>query len=311
MDYLELQSILLDDKPSKELRERKEELKELIPEIEASFDFDQKTVWHPYDVFEHTLQVIDNTKPDKRLRLAALFHDIGKPESMTIDEDGVGHFYGHWVESEQAFINHQENFHLDEEDIYLIRKLIFYHDLSIDTTSLKRFLEEFDEEGIKLLFELKEADIKAQNKEFINDRLNELENSKKAYNQVLGEFGVNRINKSIISLKENNHSTSRISDTNYTFEELYDERTLILAALCNQTEDFTYKSKDTEDKGNFIVGILTSNGLISYHIDLKYWDYFQIVELDKVIEDEVTKEENREKFISLLNKDKQYKKEMR
>ncbi len=311
MDYLELQSILLNDKPSKELRERKEELKELIPEIEACYDFDQKTIWHPYDVFEHTLQVIDNTKPDVRLRLAALFHDIGKPESMTIDDDEVGHFYGHWVEGEQIFINYQDKFHLDEEDIYLIRKLIFYHDLTIDSASLKRFLEEFDEEGINLLFALKEADIKAQNKEFINDRLNELENTKKAYNLVLGELGVNRINDSIIDLKDNNHSTNRISDTNYTFEELYDERNLILAALCNSSEEFAFKTKDTTDKGNFIAGILTPNGLISYHIDLKYWDYFQVVELERApVEAENAKEANRDKFIALLNKNKQYKKEM-
>ncbi len=309
MDHIELQSILLNDRPSTELRERKEELAKLIPEIEASFDFDQKTVWHPYDVFEHTLHTIDNTKPDMRLRLAALFHDIGKPESMILDDDGVGHFYGHWIEGEQAFINHQDKFHLDEEDIYLIRKLIFYHDLSIDMNSIPRFLEEFDEEGINLLFELKEADILAQNREFVPSRLNELEATKEAYNKVLGELGVCRINEEIKELKDNYKATDRVSDTNYSFKELYDERTILLAALCNSAEFFSFKTKESTTKGEFTVIIISPEGPIDYNIDLRYWDYFQIVELDKAVIDlDIDKKEKKERLISLFQKEKQYRK---
>ena len=33
--------------------------------------------------------------PIIQVRLAALFHDIGKPKTLIIDEDGIGHFYGH------------------------------------------------------------------------------------------------------------------------------------------------------------------------------------------------------------------------
>jgi len=303
MDYIELQSILLEDKPSEELRSRKKELAKLIPEVEATYDFDQKTVWHPYDVFEHTLQVIDNTPPDMRLRLAAFFHDIGKPESMTIDDDEVGHFYGHWVEGEQIFINYQDKFHLDEEDIYLIRKLIFYHDLNINSTSIKRFLEEFDNEGINLLFELKKADILAQNKEFINDRLNELENSKRSFNIALGGFKLKHINNNIRDLNDK----SNISDTSNTFEDLYEDRAILFAALCNQTEDFSYKTKANQEKGTFLVALLTPNGIVSYTFNIKYWDYFQIVELDYSPDiEEISKEENRERLVSMFNKEKQY-----
>ena len=38
------------------------------------------------DVFEHTMCVIDRVEPILHLRLAALFHDIGKPHTLTIDE---------------------------------------------------------------------------------------------------------------------------------------------------------------------------------------------------------------------------------
>ena len=29
------------------------------------------------------------------LRLAAFYHDIAKPGTFSLDENGVGHFYGH------------------------------------------------------------------------------------------------------------------------------------------------------------------------------------------------------------------------
>ena len=299
MDYIELQKILLSNKPSIELRNRKEELAKLIPEIQQTYDFDQKTVWHPYDVFEHTLRVIDNTSLDKRLRLAALFHDIGKPQSMTIDDDEVGHFYGHWVEGEQIFIKYQDKFNLDEEDIYLIRKLIFYHDLSITSTSIKRFLEEFDSEDMELLFQLKKADILAQNKEFINDRLNELENNRKSINMALNNI---KANTSFIETNSVN-----VNDTSNTLDELYDDRAIIFAALCNQSEDFSYKTKANQEEGTFLVSLHTPNGIVSYSFNIKYWDYFQIVELDySPITEEISKEENRERLISMIDKEKQY-----
>lgn len=33
--------------------------------------------------------------PEVTLRLAALFHDLGKPATFSMGEDGQGHFYGH------------------------------------------------------------------------------------------------------------------------------------------------------------------------------------------------------------------------
>jgi poly(A) polymerase len=57
--------------------------------------------YHLYDVWEHSLQTVQHidpiglTIPAWELRLAALLHDVGKPTTRTVGEDGTIHFYEH------------------------------------------------------------------------------------------------------------------------------------------------------------------------------------------------------------------------
>lgn len=53
-----------------------------------------QNVHHKDDVFDHTLEVLKNTKPELVQRLIALFHDIGKVSTRSETPTGV-HFYGH------------------------------------------------------------------------------------------------------------------------------------------------------------------------------------------------------------------------
>ncbi len=69
-------------------------LQQFIPELVDCVGFEQNE-FHPHEVFEHTLVVLMKTAPELRLRLAALFHDIGKPPSLSVDEQGRRHFYRH------------------------------------------------------------------------------------------------------------------------------------------------------------------------------------------------------------------------
>ena len=62
---------------------------DIIPELSYSINFNQNSIWHVYDVFEHILHVIDGVDKDIELRLAAFFHDIGKPFVYKEDENGI------------------------------------------------------------------------------------------------------------------------------------------------------------------------------------------------------------------------------
>lgn len=65
----------------------------VIPELDACRGVGQNQ-HHKDDVYDHILEVVKNTPPNLIARLAALFHDIGKPQTKTSDRTGI-HFIGH------------------------------------------------------------------------------------------------------------------------------------------------------------------------------------------------------------------------
>ena len=67
----------------------------VIPELGPSLGFDQKNPHHDADVFAHTAAVVERVPAEEPLRMAALLHDIGKPSTFSVDEQGIGHFFGH------------------------------------------------------------------------------------------------------------------------------------------------------------------------------------------------------------------------
>ena len=67
----------------------------VIPELEPAIGFDQRNPHHVYDLYTHTACVTAATPPAVHLRWAGLLHDVGKTACFSIDDDGIGHFYGH------------------------------------------------------------------------------------------------------------------------------------------------------------------------------------------------------------------------
>lgn len=68
-------------------------MKHVFPELELLIGLKQNK-YHKWDGFGHTMEVLDKTPPKLVTRLAALFHDIGKPATKTIVDREV-HFYSH------------------------------------------------------------------------------------------------------------------------------------------------------------------------------------------------------------------------
>lgn len=162
-------NILLQDNPSDIIRQNENKIFDIIPELKVCKDFNQNNIWHIYDVYEHILHVVDGVSNNLVLRLAALFHDIGKPYVYTIDEEGVGHFYGHWDKSLEIFEAFAKRFNLSNDIKTSVSNLILYHDLNIDKLNdnkLDKLINLLGKNGIIMLYQLKQSDLMAQNPKF-------------------------------------------------------------------------------------------------------------------------------------------------
>lgn len=169
MNYNKLINILLSDDVYNEMKKHEKDILILIPELSNCIDFNQNNKWHIYDVYEHILHVIKNVESNKILRITALFHDIGKPLTYTEDNEKIGHFYNHWIKSIEIFSKYKNKLNLEPNEAYIIKFLIFYHDLNIEKLNhdeLKTIINNLGFYNIKLLFKLKRADLLAQNREY-------------------------------------------------------------------------------------------------------------------------------------------------
>lgn len=98
---------------------------------------------------------------------------------------------------------------------------------------------------------------------------------------------IDEINKYILELKNSGEQIKKISDGHHTFDELYEQRVILFSVICNFYPELSWKSKKHFDEENdpmfngcFIVGINTSEGVATYHFKLKYWNEFDITELE-------------------------------
>ena len=181
MTINDLYEILLSNNPSIQIKNNEKELFKLIPELEKCKGFNQNNDWHIYDVYEHILHVVDYVDNDIILRLAALFHDIGKPLVYKEDINGVGHFYGHWTKSQDIFDLFALTHGIDDNISFMVSNLILFHDKNIGKLNdydLNGLYKLFGYNGIELLFKLKDADLLAQNSKY-HYLLNDYEEQKK------------------------------------------------------------------------------------------------------------------------------------
>ena len=101
-------------------------MQHIIPDVLAMRGMTQDASYHHKDVFDHTVQVIDQTPARLVVRWAALLHDIAKPRTRTID-NGVVHFYGHDALGDQMSRKILRGLRVDRQTIEQVGKLVALH----------------------------------------------------------------------------------------------------------------------------------------------------------------------------------------
>ena len=101
-----------------------------------------------------------NATPEDCMKLAALLHDIGKPGVYSLDENGIGHFYGHPEAGAKIVRQIMEQLKADRATSERMETLIRHHDMIFqeDDRLLKRWMNRYGPQVLLEILEIKRAD---------------------------------------------------------------------------------------------------------------------------------------------------------
>jgi len=175
----QLEAILLIDKG---IQSSEVELLTIVPELIVCKNCEQNMPAHRIPVLYHTYEVVDGVREDITLKLAALFHDIGKPYTK-VTINGIDSFKGHEKVSELLAdlilkrLGFENNI---REDVSL---LIKYHDFDLSPT--RKSIDDITQKiGTKLVLPLLEfqlSDLLAHSEQKVKELITIRENTLKYY----------------------------------------------------------------------------------------------------------------------------------
>lgn len=160
--------ILASNQPMKALVTAQEMglLRYIAPDLEQGIGVEQNQA-HSYDVFEHNMRSLQHAA-DKGwsldVRLAALFHDVGKPKARRWSEEkGDWTFHGHEVVGARMAKKALEELHVPRETIDKIERLVRWHMFFSDPdkvtlSAVRRIITNVGRENIEQLVELRICD---------------------------------------------------------------------------------------------------------------------------------------------------------
>ncbi|MDR2793360.1 MAG: CCA tRNA nucleotidyltransferase [Treponema sp.] len=192
----ELDKVIGSAKPSTGLllMERTGLLEQMLPELAACRGVEQKGR-HRFDVLDHSLLACDYAAKERcprAVRLAALFHDIGKRATRAMDESGVWTFYHHERESAVLTKNILSRLRYPNAVIdtvtHLVDEHMFRYTANWSNAAVRRFIVRVGEAHLPNLYKLRRADAFAHADEPLRpdflipfmDRVTAILNEKKA-----------------------------------------------------------------------------------------------------------------------------------
>lgn len=161
----------------------------ILPEFDACMETVQNHPHHCYTVGEHILKSMQEIKASRELRLAMLFHDIGKPVTLSQDKEGTHHFHGHPGVSEKMACDILHRLKFDNYTIDMVAKLVKYHDYDVEPEerSVRRAILKTGEKVFPCLFDVKQADIRAQSSYMRKEKEAKLEAVRRIYQHIMAQ----------------------------------------------------------------------------------------------------------------------------
>ena len=135
-------------------------LGQFLPELVTMLQTPQNTPYHQYNVGEHCIVACTLTPPDLRVRLATLFHDVGKPKARFHREDGIDHFYRHPLYSAEITRDLMRRLKFPRRLTDEVCALVLQHDRQVGSSdaSIRRAVASVGEGLFDALLQVKYAD---------------------------------------------------------------------------------------------------------------------------------------------------------
>jgi tRNA nucleotidyltransferase (CCA-adding enzyme) len=164
--------------------------KVFFPEFDKAFDTPQVHPHHCFNVGKHITESVRLSENDRIVRFAMLLHDIGKPDTLTIDEKGITHFHGHPAVGAKMGEEIMRRWKLDNDTVYRVCRLIRHHDMSKGkkcTPELVRKAVSVMEDDFQRLLEVMRADVLAQSDFMRREKLENLNDYGREYERIMRE----------------------------------------------------------------------------------------------------------------------------
>ena len=159
----------------------------VLPEFDRCMETEQNNPHHCYSVGEHTIHSLLQARQDRVLRLTMLLHDFGKPACKTTDDKGIDHFYGHPEKSAALANQILRRLKYDNDTRRAVVRLVRFHDRKVRLTKpgVRKAVMEIGVDLFPLFIEVKEADLYAQSMYQRQEKVEEMAEVRRLYEQIL------------------------------------------------------------------------------------------------------------------------------
>ncbi len=169
-----------------------------LPEWDAMMVTSQNNPNHIYNVGMHSIEVVrwigrhyvgDDEREKRILLWSALLHDVAKPVSRTVDEEGMDHFYGHPARGSKLAKSILRRLKFDNYTTDMVSRIIYYHDHRFDGSrkQTRKFISRAGMDIMPYLLMLMEADVMGQSDFFRNEKLMLLKETAKCVEDIIAD----------------------------------------------------------------------------------------------------------------------------
>lgn len=186
--FSELKQALCGDDIERVMLEFPKIFAEILPPLAEQIGYDQGSKYHDSVLYEHTARAVAAAPAEPALRLAMLFHDMGKPLCRSVGEDGECHYYGHAERSAEIADGLLRMLKCDNVLRGRVCKIVKYHAIPVDTS--RRYIRrQLSKHGLESFCDIMNAHIAddCAKAEFARGRIDKARKSIAAAGEIAAE----------------------------------------------------------------------------------------------------------------------------